>query len=656
MDETIQQHLLPPQIRAMELVPSTFNAEARTVEVVWTTGAKVRRYDWWNERYYDEELVVSPDAVDLSRLNAGASVLNTHSQWTLESVIGVVERAWLEGNEGRALVRLSERESVADLVKDIEAGVIRHISAGYTVQRYAVVRAEDRDDGGTVALYRAERWTPAEISFVPVPADAGSSVRSKPSPGSGEPCDFIYRASPAHSKETAMDPEIQNGGHNPMPAADTRAAAPAAPENNDQAIVARTAEISELCVRHNVPGLIPELVRSGADLPAARAKILDTLARQDASAGGHRNVAPAITTVRDHMEVRMAGVEQAILHRLSPKHALDDNGRQYRSLSLLEIGRDWLEASGVNTRGMDKLTLAGAMLTHRSAGMHTTSDFASLFANVASKRLRAAYEENPGSYQIWARRAPNAPDFKSMSVVQLSGAPDLLAVPEHGEYTYGTMRDGATDYRVVTYGRIVSLSRQAIINDDLRGFDRLTTAFGLAARRLENAMVYGELTNSSLYSVGNGNVQTGANSALQLSSLATMRSAMRQQKGLNGELLNITPAFLIVPTQLEQTAYQLTSNQYVPATSGNINEFRQGGRTALDPVVEPLLDTAPTAWYGVANSSAVDTIEYCYLDGAEGPQIESKTGWEVDGVEYKCRLDFAAKAIDYRGLHRSAGA
>lgn len=159
MDETIQQHLLPPQIRAMELVPSTFNAEARTVEVVWTTGAKVRRYDWWNERYYDEELVVSPDAVDLSRLNAGASVLNTHSQWTLESVIGVVERAWLEGNEGRALVRLSERESVADLVKDIEAGVIRHISAGYTVQRYAVVRAEDRDDGGTVALYRAERCT-----------------------------------------------------------------------------------------------------------------------------------------------------------------------------------------------------------------------------------------------------------------------------------------------------------------------------------------------------------------------------------------------------------------------------------------------------------------------------------------------------------------
>jgi hypothetical protein len=52
----------------------------------------------------------------------------------------------------------------------------------------------------------------------------------------------------------------------------------------------------------------------------------------------------------------------------------------------------------------------------------------------------------------------------------------------------------------------------------------------------------------------------------------------------------------------------------------------------------------------------VDTVEYCYLDGAEGPQIESKVGWGVDGVEYKCRLDFAAKAIDHRGLYRANGA
>lgn len=645
--DEIQTNVMPTMVRAMELVPSTFNADSRTVDVVWTTGAKVRRYDWWNERYYDEELVVSPEAIDMTRLNGGASVLNTHSQWDLSNVIGVVEKAWLEGSEGRATIRLSQRDDISGIVRDIEAGIIRHISAGYTVQRYAVVRAEEREDGGTVPLYRAERWTPAEISFVPVPADAGSSVRSKPSQDSGEPCEFIHRAT-AQRKETAMDKnEVQTGGQPQAPVV----AAPAAVDVN-----ARAAEISELCVRHGVPNLIPQLLRENADVDAARAKILDTMARNDAAAGGHRNVVN-VQTVQDQFEVRMAGVEQAILHRLTPSVKLDDNGRQYRSMSLLEIGREWLEAQNVSTRGMDKLKLADTMLQHRSAGMHTTSDFASLFANVASKRLRNAYEENTGTYQVWARRAPNAPDFKSMSVVQLSGAPDLLAVPEHGEYTYGTMRDGATDYRVVTYGRIVALTRQAIINDDLRAFDRLTVAFGLAARRLENSLVYAELTASALYSVQNGNNGTGGASALQLSSLSAMRTAMRLQRGLNGELLNVTPTFLIVPTTLEQTAYQLTSNQYVPAQQSNINEFRTGGRTGLEPVVEPLLDaSSATAWYAAANSAAVDTVEYCYLDGAEGPQIESKVGWGVDGVEYKCRLDFAAKAIDHRGLYKANGA
>ena len=202
----------------------------------------------------------------------------------------------------------------------------------------------------------------------------------------------------------------------------------------------------------------------------------------------------------------------------------------------------------------------------------------------------------------------------------------------------------------------MALTRQAIINDDLRAFDRLTTAFGFAARRLENRLVYAQLTGAT-YSTDNGNLQSGAGSVLQASSLAAARTAMRKQKGLGGEELNLAPAYLIVPAALEQVAYQLTSSNFTPATTAAINEFRAGGRTAVEPIVEPILDAASaTAWYAAASNAAVDTVEYCYLDGAEGPVIESKNGWEVDGVEYKCRLDFAAKAVDYRGLHKSAGA
>jgi phage major head subunit gpT-like protein len=142
-----------------------------------------------------------------------------------------------------------------------------------------------------------------------------------------------------------------------------------------------------------------------------------------------------------------------------------------------------------------------------------------------------------------------------------------------------------------------------------------------------------------------------------VTTLGAGRAAMRLQKGLQGEELNIAPSYLIVPATQENLAYQFTSANYVPAQATNINEFRAGGRTAVEPIVEALLDaSSTTAWYLAANTGAVDTVEYCFLDGAEGPMVESEVGFEVDGISYKCREDFAAKAIDYRGLFKNAGA
>lgn len=669
-DQQITTQLLPAQMRAAQIEPATFDAAKRSVEVVFTTGAKVLRYDYRNDRYYDEELVVSEDAVDLSRLNAGASVLNTHGQWDLSDVIGVTEEAWIAVPEGRARLRMSERPEVAGIVADVQSGVIRHISVGYSVQRIEMVPPEARQDGGQRWLYRATRWTPAEISFVPVPADAGSGTRSQPSQP-GTPCEFISRAAARNTQPeiAKMDDETQAGGNTPAPAtAENRAAPvvaqPTSPAAGTADVAARAAEISELCVRHGLPNMAADLIRQGADLDGARAAILNKLAQDDAASGGHRNAAPRIETVRDQVQTRMAGIRQAIENRLDARAQLDDNGRQYRGMSLVELGRDFLESHGVNTRGMGRVELAGRTMSFRSAGMHGTSDFSSIFANVANNRLRAAYEENPGTYRAWARRAPNAPDTKNIQVSQLSGAPDLQAINEAGEYTYGTISDGAATYKVAKYGRIVAVTEEAFINDDLRAFDRLVTSFGFAAARLENGLVYAQITGNpamadgtALFHADHANLSTGAGSALSAASLAAMRTAMRKQTGLQGELLNLAPTYLLVPAALEQTAYQLTSSNYVPATTSAINEFRAGGRTALEPIVEPLLDAASaTAWYAASNSAAVDTVEYCYLDGYEGPTVRSKEGWEVDGMEFKCTEWFAAKVIDHRGLHKANGA
>ena len=671
---------MPMLTRGAELLPASFNDDDNTVDVVWTTGARGRRYDYWTDTQYEEELVVTPEAVDMTRFNAGViQVFDSHRTYGgVGAILGVAIRGSIENGEGRATIRLSKRADIADIVADIKGGIIRSISVGYVVNKYEITRSIDRTDGGAIPLYRAVSWTPHEISFVGIPFDAEASTRS--APAAGHPCEFVTRAparSPTQQEPTMPMPGTQPGAPNDATTDQTRAAAPTTPAapaapttppTGDDAVraaaaqeaVTRAAEITEMCTRHNVGHLAAGLIRSGNSVDQARAAVLDELVRDDNATGGRRNV--RIETVGDEHQTRMAGIEEAMMNRVDARAALTDNGRQHRGLTLLEIGREFLEARGVATRGMPKLALATEMLQHRS-GAASTSDFAFIFANVANKRMRSAYDENQGTYTQWARRAPNAPDFKNINIVQLSAAPDLLRTNEAGEFKYGTMTDAGMSYALVTYGRLVALTRQAIINDDLRAFERLVSAFGSSSSRLENRLVYSQLTanpnmadGKALFHGDHGNLGIGAGSSLQLSALKAGRTAMRLQKGLAGEELNLAPNFLIVPVALEQDAYQLTSSNYVPAKQGDVNEFRSGGRTAVEPIVEPILDGVSSAeWYLASNNSQVDTVEYCYLDGAEGPVIESQAGFEVDGVTWKCRLDFAAATVDYRGMYKGKG-
>jgi hypothetical protein len=92
----------------------------------------------------------------------------------------------------------------------------------------------------------------------------------------------------------------------------------------------------------------------------------------------------------------------------------------------------------------------------------------------------------------------------------------------------------------------------------------------------------------------------------------------------------------------------------VPAATSSV--VPQSIRT-LAPISEPRLDAASeTAWYLAASPNQIDTIEYAYLEGQQGAYIETRNGFDVDGVEIKCRLDFGAKAIDWRGLYKNPGA
>jgi phage head maturation protease len=194
---------LPRQLRAAEVRAQSFDENANTIDVVWTTGATVRRYDWLAGAY-DEVLEVGEGNVRLERLNAGAPLLNSHNACDLDDVIGSVVpgSARMEAGLGVATVQLSRSEDDASVVQKIRDGIIRNISAGYII--HAVEKLE-RDDG-SAPVWRVTDWEPVEISAVPVPADPGAQIRSAVDPAKGDalhPC-LVTRAEPTPTKEARM--------------------------------------------------------------------------------------------------------------------------------------------------------------------------------------------------------------------------------------------------------------------------------------------------------------------------------------------------------------------------------------------------------------------------------------------------------------------
>ncbi|MFZ1414943.1 MAG: prohead protease/major capsid protein fusion protein, partial [Defluviicoccus sp.] len=554
---------LPLQTRAdVRLAPDTIDAQARTVELVWSTGAPVRRRDLFTGRRYDEVLSLDRAHVDLSRLNAGAPLLNAHGAYNLLNVLAVVERAWIvdgiDGPHGRAVVRFSEREDVEPLWQDVSAGIIRNVSVGYAVRAYEVI-----ENDGEVPVWRAIDWQPLELSAVPIGADPTAGFRGF---GNITPCHLIHRAAAAQQPEIkAMDslppaadsrtdietvtsedsvsrempeakqrsdePQGQNSAQNSGPA-DHVGPDAAGTEDIARRVVAderaRIAGIYDAARKLGIDQAVADtLVRDGATLDQARGLLIDSAAERDRAIETRPHIRMGGL---DERETRHAAVETALLHRFDPhRYALTEPARDWRGYSLIEMARTFLNGEGVRVRGLSRDEIA-------TRALHTTSDFPHILAAVTNKTLRDAYEAAPRTFQPIARRA-TAADFKEMHRVQLGEAPQLEKVNETGEFKRGTIGEGKERYRVETWGKVIGITRQVIINDDLDAFTRVPSLFGTAAATLESDVVWGIVTSNpamadgvALFHANHKNL-TGTGTALDVANLGKARTAMAKQTG-----------------------------------------------------------------------------------------------------------------------------
>ncbi|MHC1758318.1 MAG: prohead protease/major capsid protein fusion protein [Negativicutes bacterium] len=630
---TKQRRDSPPKTLKRDLAAierEAVNESSRTATLSFASEQPVNR--WFGQ----EILRVDTQSVDLSRFNNGLGcLLFNHNR---DAVIGKIIKAWVDDVQHKAYadVQFDTDEESERIYQKVLSGTLKGDSVGYGVDESNwenVPAGKQSSDGRfTGPSYVALRWMPYEISIVSVPADDSVGVGRDLEENENE------------SEERNMDKDKEVAA--PV---ETRTApvAPAAPAVDADAIrteaIQRSADIVALCrdFDMNPEPFVRDAKKTVADV---QTEILRQLKEKNKPSETTR----ASIGEEDAVKFSRAAVDAILIRDGFSLTKPADGATELRSMRLRDLMIECLERGGnskarhLNDQDMIREALTG------------TGAFAGILSNAANKSMSEGYAAADTTFEQWTGTGSN-PDFKAATHYRLSEAGDLEVINQGGEFKHDEATEEGVTKSVLTFGRTWSLTRQAIINDDLSALTRLPQRYAAAARRGVNKLAYQTLVTSSIYSSPHGNL-AGSAAALSVASIGAGRAAMRKQKNLRAkETLNIAPKFLIVPAAIETVAEQLLASISDPDGSNSNVKNPFAGKLQL--VCDAELDSnSLTAWYLAVQAGLVDTIEVTYLNGQTSPFIESQVAFDVLGMKWRIYHDYGVTNLDYRGLYKNAGA
>ena len=532
---------------------------------------------------------------------------------------------------------------------------LRNGSARFSVDAriYGWQRASARQP-----LDRAIDWEPVAVSLVIVgqdPASVMRSVESTEQPTTEPPMSTATELAGGDPAATATLEAAAVIEPTPTPAV-TQAPKPGPDDVARELHIRRAAGAADLSET-----TVQDLIRTtaGKDLPGVmvevvRAARLKTEAASPVAAGHPARV----EVTRDAGDTLLRGLQEGIDARCRAVKQPTDLGRQYQRMTTREMAAEYLETMRGFSRS-DVRLMGISELIERA--FHTTSDLANVLLNTANKTLARGYEEEVQTWRPLAIQSDNT-DFKPNYLVQLNASIVPEKVLEDGEYKFGTMSDGKTTYQLSTYGKGLTISRQALINDDLSALDRMPAKLGAGCALLESNLVWEQLTsgasgatvtldNKALFHADHNNTGAGV---IGITGIDAGVTKLRKQTDPAGNSLNIQAAYLIVPPELRTAALQfLYPTGYAPSTLAGVNPFAGG----MELIVEARLSADSTAmYYLAANPNRIDMLQFGYLAGEGGPTITTTEKRNPDGVEMLVRHDFYVALADHRGFYRSTGA
>ncbi|MGD9582136.1 MAG: hypothetical protein AB7V26_00495 [Lysobacterales bacterium] len=502
-------------------------------------------------------------------------------------------------------LRIENRRLVGDMVlgesaraAELDADIASGIVSGLSVG-YQILEDSLSDDGQTLT---ATKWLPYEASLVSIPADNTVGINRS----------FPMNAAPEVTAERT-----------------------------------RALEIQTLATKHDLGDQFARrMIETGATLERVRSLALEELANR--SSGTMPRVSDESGNFGD--DFRAAAVDALLTRsgvRVSNPHP---GAKDLQRTSLVELARTSLSRTSIRHGGLSNNEILQRAMS--------SSDFPLILENAAGKSLRTGYLESPASHVAWTRPT-TANDFKPLSRVVLSTAPNLEPVAENGTYVFGSLDEDREQFSISKFGKALRFSWESLVNDNLDAFASVPAAMGAAARRVESDLVYALLTSNALggqfmrdglplFHASHNNI--AASGAMDLrTGLIEARTLLRRQKSLGGADLALAPKFLLAPPELESEAERLLAST-TRVVAGGL-ESAPGFSTGLTLVVEPRL-TDPNTAYLLGDFNQIDTVEVAHLAGFEVPTLTEEDSFLVDARTFKIRHTAGARALDYRGMVR----
>jgi len=682
------------------------NQNARVTGVAYT-GGKMRLPGWRH-----------PVVVDLTGLELPESVpLLTNHENRTGNRVGVV-RARVDGYtliiDGEIL---SSSGQAKGIVEQARSGADWQLSIGAEVQDSELVRSrEQKTINGQLhsgPFYHVKRAILREVSVVAVGADVGTRMKLaarftlygghtmdfekwleehsietegldeeklaalKVAFEAGEdPPKIEEEAKPEADKPPRTEPEKPKPEATPRPdepdktpevqaaASVDGAAAPQAKEEAESAVRAereRVAAIQELC-SGEFPKIEREAIRGGWTVEDTSQKVLKAMRadRPQADVGlsvGGRGRSLDGRTLEAALCLR-AGIDDETLVKNYGDQVVEGAVRE-RDLSLQQLLIECAALEGVSVpRAFCNDTIRAAFSTVSLPG---------ILNNVANKRLLKSFQAQPViATRLCSEGELN--DFKESERYRLTDVGDLEPVAPDGELKHGGLKEDKATNRLGTFGKTFTLTRQMIYNDDLGAFLKVPDGMGArAAKKIDQLFFTRLLSNpNSLFSTAHKNYKTGATTALSADSLALAVQLFLDQIDADGQPINISPKFLVVPTPLKMLARQLLNSVMLMAVGstdkGNIPTYNALADEDLEVVASPYLSNAnyegasAKAWYLFADPAIVDTFEIGYLKGRKTPTVErGETDFDTLGIRFRVYFDLGVREQDHRGMTKFKG-